>query len=1178
MRSITTRLVILGFVLSSLVFISSFFFVYKIHQRQMEMELEKRGGAIGRLIGEMVKTRMKAHDQDALKGDVLLMQETGLVRGIVITDSRGRVRFSSGTQEGRVVRVEFVREPECLTCHRGEGPVGYATLYIDDSSIKGLQKGFFRSVLLGQAGLVMIFLVFGGLYINHWIVRRLKRLRDRMEGFTAETWTPLSRMGMDEIGDIARHFNRMAQEVLQRQRELEESKNYLRNLFDSIGEMIVVIDRDFRVKFANRRVLEYVGLPESEVLGQSCHRLFHGIDKPCFEVEGHPDAASCGLREALEGKRGTKLHLHFTEKGRRVFSVTYQPFYLGSEIPYVVEVAEDVTDRYIEEEERRVLASFAEALQGVSERGHLWGLLVKLGTEQMGADSCNLFIYDRDSGRLYLLVGTAQGTPLEEHLREVSLEECVSGFAVRSGSPFIAESLDEFPDSRLRPVIEEAGIQCILCVPLKIKGRVFGLYNLGYPQRAYYRKTDISFLELLEKTINRAVERVEQFGEVLKQREQLRLLAEVAEAVSRSNELAETLPKITEAIQRILRPDISVIFLYERKSNALRTISARGIDPFLYRDLRIPLEGLQIKYSPEENVFSCLDIERDERWAPIRQIAAMLGVRSFYARCLFSEEGEKLGAIAGLWRRPNLPSLQEIELFNAFSRFAEISIRKALLLEEVQRRAEHWSETFDSFSDPLFITDSDFNLLMANRAFKEYTGQEDVVGKKCYTLVHGSDSPDRQCPHLRALREGKTSSVELEEGGRVFYYTCSPIKTEEGVRHVIHSMKDITPLRESERERQRLRDELLQAQKMEAIGRLTGGIAHDFNNILTGIMGHTELALMKTRDDSIKPNLRTVLSASERAKEMVSQLLLFGRKSPTEMRVYPVRELIEECTKLIRRLIGEDVELVVKIQEGDHYLKVDRSQFTQVLLNLAVNARDAMPEGGRLSIEVSETEAEDQKGRKGRYILIRVSDTGVGIPERVLPKIFEPYFTTKPEGKGTGLGLSVVYSVVDSHGGFIRVSSTLGRGTTFNIFLPEAKKEDLLKTEEKSERLPRGTESILLVDDEELIRETGRVILEDLGYRVTTASSGKEALQLFRTRPHGFDLIISDLVMPGMNGEKFFEEVRKIRKDIPFAVITGYRKHLLQDETRYRFRAIIEKPFNVKEIAYKVRYLLDGEI
>jgi PAS domain S-box-containing protein len=846
-------------------------------------------------------------------------------------------------------------------------------------------------------------------------------------------------------------------------------------------------------------------------------------------------------------------------------------------------MARDITETYKLNEQKRILATYNEALQNVTDLSNLVDELIRIGKEELKADACSLFLYDYSSGRLQLLNIDSARPLLVEHIKEMKLDECVSLYAVESGEPFVAETIEEFPEGRLKPVLKAADINEIVSIPIKQEGRVVGVYNLAYRDALHYRKDDRSFFILLMDNINRVFQRIWHYEELKKHSERLSRIIEIVNTINRTERYEEVLDRLTQSVKGILHSHISGVMLFDRNTSELYIASIKGVEAPIEREMpRIPVNAFNVNVSRKENSFSSINIFRDERWSPLYSIARVYGFKSFYARALFSRKGQRIGILFSLWRDEYLPSLEDIVYFDIFSEYAEIALEKALLQSEIEKEKSYWVNTFNSFSDPIFITDREFNVLKYNNAFLDFLGgKNNIVGKKCYELVHGSQRPISDCPHYETILHNRTAVREFyhKETKRHFVYTTSLIKGSEEVYGLVHHIKDVSFLKRLEDERDRLLHQLVQAQKMEAVGNLAGGIAHDFNNILTGILGHAELAEMKLKDDSIRENLSVIKKAAERAKDFTKQLLLFGRKSPLEKKVQDLNSIVKESLKLINRLIGEDIELEFIPHEEPLYVDVDAAQITQVIMNLAVNARDAMPDGGRLTIKTERKDNNRINERTGRYALIVVEDTGVGIPENIKDRIFEPFFTTKPEGRGTGLGLSVVYSVVDRHGGYIDLRSSPDKGTTFEIYLPEVDMEVRYSIQMRDdEDILGGDESILLVDDEEIIRDTGRIILESLGYRVTTATNGKEALEIFKNSEDGFDLVLSDLIMPEMRGTELYRELYRIRPDVKFILITGYGRHQINSDVKYRIRAVIEKPFNIKEVAYRIRDVLDGRI
>jgi len=358
-------------------------------------------------------------------------------------------------------------------------------------------------------------------------------------------------------------------------------------------------------------------------------------------------------------------------------------------------------------------------------------------------------------------------------------------------------------------------------------------------------------------------------------------------------------------------------------------------------------------------------------------------------------------------------------------------------------------------------------------------------------------------------------------------------------------------------ERHLLEQQLRQSQKMEAVGRLAGGVAHDFNNLLMVIKGHTELLLnVLPNEEKYSRKIEQIDRAADRASTLTRQLLAFSRLQVLQPQVINLNSVVEEMGKLLPRLIGEDIELVIRGSEDLGAIRADASQMEQVIMNLAVNARDAMPEGGRLLIETSNAELDSNYNavhpivRQGRYILLAVSDTGTGMSAETQARIFEPFFTTKPQGKGTGLGLSTVYGVVKQSGGFIWVYSEVGRGTSFKIYLPRVDQPiERAGAVRVATEAPRGTETIVLAEDEKDVREVAREFLESGGYTVIEARDGTEALKRVEKHDGAIHLLVTDMVMPGMTGQELSAKLLQRRPEIRVLYMSGYSEKAATDST-----------------------------
>jgi two-component system, cell cycle sensor histidine kinase and response regulator CckA len=385
-------------------------------------------------------------------------------------------------------------------------------------------------------------------------------------------------------------------------------------------------------------------------------------------------------------------------------------------------------------------------------------------------------------------------------------------------------------------------------------------------------------------------------------------------------------------------------------------------------------------------------------------------------------------------------------------------------------------------------------------------------------------------------------------------------------------------------EQRQLRTDLRQAQRMEAIGRLAGGIAHDFNNLLTIILGYSDVAIDQLREsDPLREIVEEIRKASLRAAALTRQLLAFSRKQVLRPAVLQLNGLVSELEKMLGRLIGEDIELVVQLDEELWPVLADPGQMEQVLLNLAVNARDAMPQGGTLRIETANAQNGDSATRLpttrgSESVVLTVSDTGMGMSRETLAHIFEPFFTTKKPEQGTGLGLATVYGIVKQSGGHVTVESELGRGTTFKVYLPRHDKADGLEGDAGARSNLQGKETILLVEDDDAVRTLAHSSLEKHGYRVLVAADGEEALRLAQRKEEPIDLLATDVIMPHLGGHELAQRLAAHRPGMKVLYLSGYmddavvRQGLVQNRVPF-----LQKPYAPQELVSKVREVLDAD-
>ena len=512
----------------------------------------------------------------------------------------------------------------------------------------------------------------------------------------------------------------------------------------------------------------------------------------------------------------------------------------------------------------------------------------------------------------------------------------------------------------------------------------------------------------------------------------------------------------------------------------------------------------------------------------------------------------------------------------------DITLRKQAE-EALQESEGKYRTVLEANPDAVVVYDIEGNVIYFNPAFTRIFGWtlEERIGKKMDVFVPEEAWRETKMMIKKVLAGERFSGIETHRYNRkkeiIPVSISGAIYKDQNGKPIgsVINLRDIT-------EQKKLESQLQQSQKMEAIGTLAGGIAHDINNILGIILGNTELAMDDIPDwNPARLNLEEARIASLRAKDIVRQLLSFARKTEMEKKPTNIIPIVKESFKLLRSSIPTSIEIRLKISKDVDTIIADPTQINQILINLCTNADHAMPDGGIIEIILNNIELDEANTARhsdlhpGRYVNLTVTDTGHGISQEVVDRIFDPYFTTKEVGKGTGMGLSVVHGIVKKHNGAITVKSEPGKGTSFSIFFPAVEENEVIESE-PTEKLPTGNEKILFIDDEPSIVKMTRQMLERLGYKVETKMSSIEALELFRSKPDQFDLIITDMTMPSMTGDKLVKEILNIRPDIPTIICTGFSDKIdAEKATEIGAAEYVEKPVDKRNLAFKVRSVLD---
>jgi two-component system cell cycle sensor histidine kinase/response regulator CckA len=531
-------------------------------------------------------------------------------------------------------------------------------------------------------------------------------------------------------------------------------------------------------------------------------------------------------------------------------------------------------------------------------------------------------------------------------------------------------------------------------------------------------------------------------------------------------------------------------------------------------------------------------------------------------------------------------------LFLIFGSHVQYTVNKRKAADDALRESqEKYRTILESIEEGCFETDIDGNLTFFSNPFLKTLGysRDELRGRNTsrYTSPDTAEKMNRITERLNEM--GKPENVAdydviRKDGSNIsLELSVSLLKDQDGLPMGYRGiLRDVSERKKTEEEKHKLETQLQQAQKMESIGTLAGGIAHDFNNILMGIQGNASLMLLKI--DSEHPNhekIKNIEKYVQNGTALTKQLLGFARRGKYLIKATDLNEIIDKSSSLFART-KKEIRIHTDLYEDLWTAEVDRGQIDQVLLNLYVNAWQAMSNGGDLYLQtenviLDRSYVKPYKVEPGRYAKISVSDTGVGIDKETQERIFEPFFTTKEMGRGTGLGLASVYGIIKSHGGYINVYSEKERGTVFTIYLPASAKEVLIDEEGSPAMLIKGTGTILLIDDEKMILDVGLELLEELGYTVLSAMSGQEAIDVFQKDQDNIDLVIMDMIMPGMGGGETFDRLKEINPEVKVLLSSGYSINGQATKIiRRGCDGFIQKPFNMNQLAEKIQKILTG--
>jgi len=825
----------------------------------------------------------------------------------------------------------------------------------------------------------------------------------------------------------------------------------------------------------------------------------------------------------------------------------------------------------------------------------------------LGGRSAVVYRLDTDSSQLLAMAVSQEVSAPTAGWRPVrDLAAGAVGLALREGrtiaSPdVLADPRVEIPPD-LRAHVESRVDRALLAVPLLTQNRLIGVLAMRDATGTVFDARAVQLAEALADQAALTLEHARLFAEEERRRREAEVLADLTRTIGAAPELATVLQRVTEAAQELCRSDGAVIGLRILGSDA---VLLRYWTSAWYGELvgtRVePGQGLGGLVLAERGPRRTSDYLRDGRLTShYAERIRRLGIRAQMAVPILIDD-----RVEGLLYVDNRSARSftdhEESVLVRLAAHAAIAIRNAQVFaaeqlargtaERLVRALRESQERFQfvarATNDAVWDRDLLSQALWWNEGIQTLFGYTpEQIGPDVswwYEHTHPEDR-DRVVTAIDAAIDRGAESWSAEyryqraDGSYALVFDRGYVLRDGDGRatRMIGAMMDVT-------QRKQLEDELRQAQKMEAVGRLAGGVAHDFNNLLTVITGRSVLLLGRLKaDDPMRRSVEQIQKTADRAAALTRQLLAFSRKQVLQRKNLDLNGTVEEISAMLRRLIGEDVDLLLTLGPDAGRVNADPGQLEQVLMNLAVNARDAMPAGGTLGVETGRVRLEAAPDRPdalppGLYAVLRVMDTGTGMDAATQARIFEPFFTTKEPGKGTGLGLSMVHGVVRQHGGEIRVRSVVGGGTTFEIYLPQIEASpEAAGTSEAAVRPATGSETILLAEDEGDVRALAREVLERQGYTVLEAGDGAQALQVYEKERERIDLILTDVVMPRMSGRELVDRVRATKPAMPVLYMSGYTEDaILRHGVRDASMLLLGKPFTPGDLVLKIREVLD---
>ncbi len=784
--------------------------------------------------------------------------------------------------------------------------------------------------------------------------------------------------------------------------------------------------------------------------------------------------------------------------------------------------------------------------------------------------SAVLYRWEPASGDLSALALSGDAGALQVLPRGTGL----AGLAVREQRSLTSDNV--VVDQRLsftseaREAVEQSVLRAGLAVPLVTEHAVVGALAVADVEGRVFAEEELALAQAFADQAALVLENARLYEETQERLRQTETLLAVGRAVGATLDLTETTRRVARELARALGADTVGVWLASDDGRSLRPLAGYHVPQHLLEELRgyqMPLWGhafVEEAWRDRRAVWAA-EASFDPRID--RDMIARFPCRTLLFVPMTVDTSATGGLFAIWWQHPRALGAEDLRLAEGIANQAAMAAQNSRLFALERAAQQTLRVLFDDAPLPMFVFASDtLEILDVNAAAVARYGysREEFLRLRATDLQYAEDGASAD----RVPRSGSARHLTRELTVIEVEVVAHPVVFGGRAARLV-AVIDVTERNRAEVERRRLEEQLRQAQKMEAVGRLAGGVAHDFNNLLTVVRGRSQLLLRRLGpDDPLRQTIETIDRTAEQAVGLTSRLLAFSRRQTVQPRIIELNTVVGGVETMLRRVIGEDIELVMALDPATGLVRADPAQIEQVIVSLVVNARDAMPQGGRLTIETTTS---------GSHAVISIADTGVGMSPEVQARLFEPFFTTKERGQGTGLGLATVYGIVNQAGGHITFGSEPGRGSVFMISLPRVEERPVARPPRRASGKTRGTETVLVVEDEDGVRALTHEILVDCGYTVLTAAGPNEALAVVARHRGPIDLIVTDVIMPEMSGIDLAQRIQAERAGIRILYMSGYVDHPALDQAALDPEAgLLLKPFTAEALAAQVREALGG--